>query len=70
MTSNTDRIATLVRAEMKQQGKTQVELADLLGVTQQSVSRRLTGETPFTVYDLTVLSSYLNIPVADFLASA
>lgn len=56
-----------VRAELARAGKNQGDLANLLGVTRQAVSRRLTGEVPFDVDELRKVADYLNVTPADLL---
>lgn len=49
---------------------TQQELARALGVVQQTVSRRLTGEVPFDVAELSQVAQILEVPVTKFLPAA
>jgi transcriptional regulator with XRE-family HTH domain len=50
-----------LRAEMARRGATQNEIAKALGITQQSVSRRLKGEVPITVSELKSIADYLGV---------
>lgn len=56
-----------VRAEMARLGRTQAEVAELMGFDQSGLSRRLTGETPFRITELVVLARAFGIPVSRFL---
>lgn len=52
-----------IRAEIARANLTQTHLAEALGLTQQSVSDRMRGRTPFTVDELLLVAALLNIPV-------
>lgn len=58
-----------VRAELARAGKTQIWLADVLQMKQQSVSDRLRGVVAFDVNELTQVASALGVPVAVLLGS-
>lgn len=55
-----------VRAEIARSGSSQATIADLLGLTQSAVSRRLSGKIDFSATELSKLAAYLNVPVAAF----
>jgi hypothetical protein len=57
----TERVASEVRAEMARQRKTATELADVIGVTQHTAGRRLSGAVPFTLVDLVLIGEWLDI---------
>jgi len=44
-----DKASMEIRAEMARQRKTGKQLAEVLGCSQQSASRRLNGETTFSI---------------------
>lgn len=46
----------------------QTRLAEGLGMSQSSVSRRLTGEAPFDVNELGAIADILGVTVADLLS--
>lgn len=46
----------------------QTRLAEALGMSQSSVSRRLTGEAPFDVNELGAIAEVLGVELADLLA--
>lgn len=66
--SLTQRVATEVRAEVARQNVTQYDLAEVLGVAQPSISRRLAGKHPFDTDELDKLAAYFGVPVDRFLA--
>ena len=65
--SLTHRVAAEVRAEVARQNVTQDYLAQILGVAQPNVSRRLTGKQPFDTDELDKLAAAFGIPVDRFL---
>ena len=60
--------ASNVRAEMARQGRTQRDLAALLGVSQPTVSARLTGRKDFTVAELRRIAAWLGVPLRALIA--
>ncbi len=52
---------------MARRRKTQADLAPVLGVTRQAVSRRLTGDVPLTVDELAAIADFLDVPVTQLL---
>ena len=63
-------VAAQVREEMARQGISQVKLARLLGVAQQTVSRRIVGEVPFDITELARVADLLNVPLTKFVSAA
>lgn len=61
---------TAIREAMASKGLTQTALAERLGLTQPAVSARLSGRTPITVDELTVIAAVLGVPVTDLLKDA
>lgn len=60
-----------VRAEMARAGLSQDQVAELLGISQPQVSKRLLGAIPFDAVELTKLAIELRIsPSAFFVRSA
>lgn len=59
-------VAREVRAEIARQQVKQAELAPLLGMTQQSLSQRLTGRVQFGAGELAVIAEYLGVTVGLF----
>jgi transcriptional regulator with XRE-family HTH domain len=68
--SPTSRVADTVRGYLASRGKTQADLASHLGISQQSVSRRLTGGQPFNVVELQQVAEFLGVRVTDLIADA
>lgn len=56
-----------VRVEIFRAGRTQDDVAALLHIGQSSLSRRLSGEVPFRIHELVLISRALGVPVAAFL---
>lgn len=63
----TQRVAAEVRAEVARQNVTQDRVAQILGVAQPNVSRRLNGKQPFDTDELDKLAVAFGIPVDRFL---
>ena len=59
-----------VRAEMARRKVPQREVADLLNLPQASVSKRLAGEVPWRITELTKVADFLDVPVAVLLGEA
>ena len=57
-------IAVAVRREMRSAHLSQTALATELGISQQAVSDRLRGHTPFTVEQLLTVASLLGVSIA------
>jgi len=68
-------VASEVRAELARQQKTAGDLAVALGMTAHTAGRRLRGEVPFDVIELTQIGIWLGIdprrfmPTSDAIAS-
>jgi transcriptional regulator with XRE-family HTH domain len=60
-------VADNVRAEAARARFTQGRIAELLGVSQQAVSDRMKGRTPFTVDELALLADEFGVPLTRFL---
>lgn len=52
---------------MARRGVTQAHLAHDIGMAQQSLSRRLRGDTPFTVDELQRIAEVLGVPACELL---
>lgn len=59
------RVARNVRAEMARAGKNQQDIASHLGISQQSVSRRMSGSTPFTIDELAAIAGLLGVRLTE-----
>lgn len=60
-------VADNARAEIARRRLRQAVIAERLGMTQQSLSRRLTGVVPFSVDELTALAGLLGVQPAALL---
>jgi transcriptional regulator with XRE-family HTH domain len=64
MSSTTaETVAANVRAEMARRRVTQADLAELLNVSQQAISRRVSGRTAFGLDDLAKLADHFGVPL-------
>lgn len=59
-----EKVALEVRAWRGRFGMSQVEMADLLGIAQNGISRRLAGLTPFTLNELDTLAQHWGLRMA------
>lgn len=62
-----DTVAAEVRAHMARRRVTQVQLAEILGIKQVSVSERLRGKTPFRLEEIGVIAEAFGIHPAALL---
>ena len=63
-------VAANIRAEMKRQRIRQPVIAAALGLSQASVSRKLTGHTPLTVDELAVVADVLGVDLVELVKAA
>lgn len=66
----TDAFGHVAADELAAQGRYQRDLADALGVTQATVSRRLGGQFSLDLADAERIAQFLNVPLADLIARA
>lgn len=57
----TDAVTDTIRGELKRRRVSQAQLADHLGVTQQTVSRRFNGEVPFDLAEIEAIAAFLGL---------
>lgn len=62
----TQTVGSTVRAELARYGKTQDDLATCLGLTRQTVAKRLSGESAFDVVELAMVAKWLGIDAGIF----
>lgn len=67
VTPTTVRVAAEVRAELGRQKMSIRELAAKLEQPRSNVSRRLNGEQPLTIDDITAIARALGVPLAALL---
>lgn len=63
-------VGSTIRAELSRRGLTQADVANRLGVTQQSVSARLCGRTRITTDELFAIADLLGVTVGTLTAGA
>ena len=61
-----DQVAATVRAEMARYRMTQQDMAEVLGMTQSAVSKRLLGKIPFKLAELEKIAAALGVHPATF----
>lgn len=66
--STAEVVGAAVRAELARAGKSQNDLAAVLGVTQTAVSKRLRGVTPFDVNELARVAEALGLDMSVLIA--
>lgn len=66
--STAEVVGATVRAELARAGKSQTDLAVVLGVTQTAVSKRLRGVTPFDVNELAAVAAALDLDMSVLIA--
>lgn len=64
------RVADTLRAEMARSRVSQQELASRLGLTQQKISRRMSGRVAFSLDELEQIASALGLSVQDLVSGA
>lgn len=64
------RIASTVRAELARRRISQTTVGERLGISQAAVSRRLSGQQPLDVNELTALAGLLDMPVSALIEDA
>lgn len=69
-TDASGRITAAVRAEMARAGITQMEMSRRIPMTQQAISRRLSGHVSFTVDELAMIADYLGVPLSTLISDA
>lgn len=66
----TERVAEEVRALMGRRSVTQMQLVEVLRVSQTGVSRRLRGLTPFDANELGELADYFEVDAAELVGGS
>lgn len=66
----TNHVADVVHTELARRRKTQNDLAKALHLTPPSISRRMTGQTPWDLRDLEAASRFLRVPVSRLIREA
>lgn len=63
------RVAAVVRAELARQRVSGAELARRINRSQSSIARRLAGDIPFDINELTLIAEQLGMTVAELTAN-
>lgn len=63
-----EAVASAVRVAMAREKKSGRALADEIGMPQSNLSRRMAGETAFTVDELAVIARALKTPLSEFVS--
>ena len=66
----TASLAQVVAAQIKSAGLSQRDMATRTGVPLVTLSRRITGRSPFTVAELATIASVLGVSVVDLVLKA
>jgi transcriptional regulator with XRE-family HTH domain len=66
-TAAREAVAAEVRAATARKRASQSKIAKALGMSQQALSRRYTGEIAFDINELFGIAKYLDVPVSDLL---
>lgn len=69
-TTATGRVAATVRAELARRRISQTAVSERLEMSQASVSRRLTGDTPWDINELAAIADLIGVPLALLVAEA
>jgi len=56
-----------IRAALAETGRTQTDLGGVLELSQQAVSRRMTGEVEWSANELRAVARFLDVPAATLL---
>ncbi len=64
------RVAAAVRTEMAVRGRTVAALAEVLGVTEPTVLKRLHGAMPFDLVEVERVATWLDLTPSELLARA
>lgn len=59
-----------IKTWMLRSGSKQKDLADLLGISQAAVSKKLRGEAAFTLDDLLSIAGFFNLTLTELLGSS
>lgn len=65
--SPSNTVGANVRAEMARRKVSQREIGVLLNLKQASVSKRIQGETPWRLVELSAIADFLEVPLAALL---
>ena len=66
----TASVAAEVRAELGRQRISQRQVGDAIGMSQAAAWRRLRGDVPFDIAELSAVAEFLGVPVTQFLPAS
>lgn len=64
------RVAAEIRAELARQKRTAREMAVVLGISEHTAGRRLSGDAPFNMIELAAACRWLGISLSDLVRRA
>ena len=64
METFSEQVGANIRAELARQKKTQAQLADVWGLNQASVSKRMAGTVPVAVTEVAKVADWLGVPMS------
>ena len=69
MSSKTSLISAKIKANLAFQGKTQTQLANALGLTRESLNRRLASRTGWQIDEIMEVAAFLQMPYEALLSN-
>lgn len=63
-------LAAEIKAALARSGSTREELAASIGISRQSLYRKLAGRSEFTVVEVAAIAAYFDVPVSELLRRA
>ena len=64
-----DAIAAEIRAELGRQDRRKGDLAEALGMSPASLSKRLSGDVPFTTTEIACCAIFLGVPLRQLIGA-
>lgn len=61
------RTAAFIRGRMAEQRKTATDLGELLEISRQSASRRISGGAALVLHDLEIIAAWLHVPLRELI---
>ncbi|MDO5501509.1 MAG: helix-turn-helix transcriptional regulator [Propionibacteriaceae bacterium] len=69
MHTPTQTVGANSRAEVARRGLTQAALAEVIGVSQSQLSKRLRGVIPFDVNEVAAIANALDVPITELVTA-
>jgi len=70
MTTERERFAREVRAELARRGMSRATLADRAGINRHTIQRRLSAQHPFTYEEMASVATVLGLPLSELIERA